>query len=125
MREAPQREVERGRIRGEAGSRHGAFSASGPLGWLLFIISSDGSDWLEAGLPPPAWEHVSVSLKHRTPSWKEMEWVREQFWLDEELVLQFSVPRSRHISYHDHCLHMWKPIGVDVPLPPPETVGPR
>ena len=102
----------------------GAFKISGPRGMELRIVASDGRDWAEAGLPPPVWEHVSVSLARRCPDWSEMEWVREQFWEPAELVLQFSVPRAVHISYHPYCLHMWRPIGVEVPVPPSATVAP-
>jgi hypothetical protein len=100
----------------------GPFKISGPLGMELRIIASDGRDWESRGLSLPVWEHVSVSLATRCPTWKEMEWVRDQFWAPEELVLQFSVPRSQHISLHPYTLHLWRPLGVDVPLPPTITV---
>ena len=82
---------------------------------------SEGED---AGLPLPRWEHVSVSLARRCPTWTEMEWVRDQFWEPHECVVQFSVPRAVHISHHPYCLHMWRPIGIEIPLPPSITVAP-
>lgn len=101
----------------------GAFKIA-PFGDQLRIVASDGRDWDEAGLPRPAWEHVSVSLERRTPTWKEMEWVRDQFWEPEECVMQLSVPRAQHINHHPYCLHLWRPVGVDIPLPPSITVAP-
>lgn len=101
----------------------GAFKIA-PFGDRLRIVSSDGRDWDEAGLPHPAWEHVSVSLERRCPTWTEMEWVRDQFWEPDELVVQFSVPRAQHVNHHPFCLHLWKPIGVAIPLPPSITVAP-
>lgn len=70
------------------------------------------------------WEHVSVSLPNRTPTWDEMEFVRELFWQDDETVMQLSVPRSEHISLHRYCLHLWRPTDVAVPVPPAWMVGP-
>jgi len=108
----------------DAGSGpQGAFRIA-PFGMRLNIIASDGRDWIEAGLPLPIWEHVSVSLANRTPTWREMEWVRDQFWEPDELVVQFSVPREQHVSWNDFTLHMWKPLGVVIPLPPSITVAP-
>jgi len=121
MRPAPTPEVERWRIEGGRGERYGAFRPPG-LGTPLLIIISDGTDWEKAGLDGPPWEHVSVSCKSRIPTWLEMEWVREQFFADDELVLQFSVPRKDHININSNVLHLWRPVGVDVPLPPRVTV---
>jgi hypothetical protein len=97
------------------------FVVHGPCGVDLKLMVSDGTDW---PFDAPAWEHVSVSTRSRTPNWREMEYVRSLCWADDELVLQFSVPRQKHINLHPYCLHLWRPIGVDIPLPPPETVGP-
>ena len=100
----------------------GAFLLPGPLGNTLSVVASNGRDWKLAGLAGEAWQHVSVSLPRRCPTWREMEWVREQFFNDDELVLQFSVPREKHINHHDYCLHLWKPTETAIPLPPMETV---
>ena len=86
----------------------------------LRIIACDGTDPEAQG-----WEHVSVSLAHRTPTWEEMEFVRDLFWLPEDTVLQFSVPREQHINAHPFCLHMWRKIGATVELPPPILVAPN
>lgn len=98
-----------------------------PFGQRMLIVASNGSDWIEAGLELPAWEHVSVSLAHRCPTWTEMEWVREQFFEPHETVVQFSVPRDEHIAGHTrrarYCLHLWRPIGIVIPRPPSSTVG--
>lgn len=101
--------------------RNGAFRIPTPTG-MLAVIVSDGSDWAESELPPPAWEHVSVSLAARCPTWSEMDFVKRIFWRDDELVLQFHVPREQHINCHPYCLHLWKPVGVTIPLPPTKAV---
>lgn len=78
----------------------------------LRVIASDGLGW----------DHVSVSLPTRTPTWEEMEFVRKLFFRDDEVVLQFGVPESAHINVHNFCLHWWRPQGVDIQLPPREMV---
>lgn len=85
------------------------------LGARLFVIASDGFGW----------EHVSVSLRHRTPTWDEMEFVRQLFWRDDETVMQLSVPRSEHLSMHRYCLHLWRPVDIEVPRPPAWMVAPE
>ena len=104
--------------------RNGAYKFPRPTGELLVFVS-DGSDWSEAGFAPPAWEHVSVSLVNRCPTWSEMDWVKDLFWHETECVIQFHVPKSEHINCHPFCLHCWKPIGIVLPQPPSATVAPR
>ena len=94
----------------------------GENGETLTIICSDGSGWKQEGLPGPVWQHVSVKCRDRTPTWAEMDYVKRIFWRDDELVMQFHVPRADHINIHDHVLHLWFPIGVTIPTPPKECV---
>ena len=79
----------------------------------LRIIASDGVGW----------EHVSVSLPNRCPNWREMCFVKGLFWDDEETVMQLHPPRSTYVNNHPHCLHLWRPTEVQIPLPPTDTVG--
>jgi hypothetical protein len=122
--------VEAGRQKGRAGypdtargQRQGVFVLSYPLGMRpLLVVASDGGDWVECGLPGPAWEHVSVSLRDRPPTWEEMAWVKHLFWDEEECVVQFHPPRSRYVNTHPFCLHLWAVVGVAFPTPPLEAV---
>lgn len=123
MRKAPPDKLERGRIRGgRMGSTAdegmaGAFFVQGPRGAQLVIISSGGDT--EFG-----WEHVSVSLEHRTPNWAEMCFVKELFWDDDEAVMQLHPAKANYVNYHPFCLHLWRPLKATIPLPPPILVGP-
>lgn len=109
----------------ESGERQGMFHARAPNGERLRIMVSDGTDWELSGLELPAWEHVSVSCERRCPTWQEMHWVKEQFWNDDETVIQFHPPRSDYVNFAAYCLHLWKPIGVEIPRPHHMTVGPK
>jgi len=97
------------------GANYGFFVI--PTGKTVLRVISSGSDG-----KPNEWEHVSVSLAERCPTWKEMERVRELFFSPEECVLQFSTPRSVKVNISKNCLHLWRQVGVTVPLPPVEYV---
>ena len=69
------------------------------------------------------WDHVSVSLSDRTPTWAEMERVKRMFFEPDEVAMQLHVAESNHISMMDYCLHIWRPHNEKIPLPPKIMVG--
>ena len=79
----------------------------------LMVIASDGEGW----------EHISVSLKHRVPNWKEMCFVKDLFWDDEDCVIQYHPPKSQYVNNCENCLHLWRPINEKIPIPPTLLVG--
>lgn len=113
--------LEEGRIRqgrmssSQSDGPYGAFIVHGPCGCGLTIVAS-GAD--ETG-----WEHVSVSTPRRPPNWQEMCFVKDLFWGEEECVMQLHPPKSEYVNNYPHCLHMWRPTKVDIPLPPSILVG--
>lgn len=68
------------------------------------------------------WEHVSVSYPNRTPTWEEMCRVKDIFWSDEECVVQYHPPKSEYVNIHPYCLHLWRKIGEEYPMPPKHYV---
>lgn len=99
---------------------NGAFRIPSRPGQVPFmVIASDGA--VEEG--QQAWEHVSVSLPNRCPTWEEMCSIKALFWDDDDTVVQYHAPRSDWVNNHQFCLHMWRPVGVDVPRPPSIMVG--
>jgi hypothetical protein len=116
--------IERGRIpdgyySSESGDSFGAFILQyGETAALRIIANSADHDsgW---------WEHVSVSLPNRTPTWEEMCWVKDLFWKEDECVVQFHPPRKDYVNCHPFTLHMWRPTRKKMPMPDPITVGPR
>jgi hypothetical protein len=150
--------VEKARTGGTPGDGpYGAFNLWCPVHErMLVVVTTDGrfvQEDMDAANTDPVlkghtfdashpifwWEHVSVSGKYYTPNWAEMCWVKDQFWLPEEVVVQFHVPPEEHINIAKTCLHLWRlkpkcmPI-VDVtdptlcvshiPRPPGIAVGP-
>ena len=70
------------------------------------------------------WDHVSVSRPSRTPTWGEMEHVKRMFFATDETAMQLHVPEAQHLSYHPHCLHLWRPHDQTIPRPPALMVAP-
>lgn len=102
----------------------GAFMVVGPLGRKLGIIANDSSQWLAEGMPGDPWEHVSVSTERpdRTPTWAEMDYVKDLFWGPDEAVAQLHVPKADHVNVFPGCLHLWRPVSGWPMLPPKECV---
>lgn len=69
------------------------------------------------------WEHVSVSLPNRCPTWEEMCFIKDLFWSDDEAVMQLHPRRADYVNNHPYCLHLWRPLDAAIPLPPSEMVG--
>src|SRR5580658_4748259 len=44
-------------------------------------------------------EHVSVSLAHRCPTWEEMCKIKDLFWDDEDVVVQFHPAKSEYVNF--------------------------
>ncbi len=101
----------------DSSGMNGAFMV--PCGRVVLgVVASDGRDWEQERLPLPKFDHVSVSLPARCPTWEEMEFIKRLFFRPEEMAVQYHVPIKRHINRNNHCLHIWRPIGVEFPMPP-------
>jgi hypothetical protein len=77
----------------------------------LRVIASGG----EGGM---GWDHLSVSCRTRVPEWGEMMLVQRLFFEPHEVVVQFGLPKSKHVNVHPFVLHWWRPRAVMLPLPP-------
>lgn len=96
----------------ESYGNNGAFMV--PFESFTFcVIASDGEGW----------EHVSVSLPTRTPSWKQMCFIKNLFWDDDDCVVQYHPAKSDYINNHPNCLHIWRPTDQKIPVPDPILVG--
>lgn len=96
--------------RQETNANYGYFEIKRPTGLLRAISSGVSND--------TGWEHVSVSLANRCPTWDEMCYVKHLFWRDDETVIQFHPKASKYKNEMLYCLHLWKKIGEDHELPP-------
>lgn len=99
----------------EGGATEGCFWIPDPRGGpALAVIASSGAGW----------DHVSVSLPHRCPTWAEMERVKRLFFREGETAMQLHVPATDHVNHHPYCLHLWRPLDREIPRPPAIFVGP-
>lgn len=104
----------------ESGANYGFFVIP-YRGHILRAISSGSS-------PNPLpnhhsqWEHVSVSLENRCPTWEEMHFVKELFWKDDEVVMQLHPAKENYINCHPYTLHLWRSQIDPIPLPPKDAV---
>lgn len=135
MRTKPTDFVEDHRVDGPRGCNSGAFIFKKGAAHLRVIVS-DGLGW----------DHVSVSLPTRCPTWEEMCYIKSLFFEDEERVMQLHPEKSKWINNHPFCLHLWRPQtkeeieqrksdwgeewiygdidpAGEIPLPPSHTVG--
>lgn len=62
------------------------------------VIASDGMGW----------EHVSVSLPNRCPTWEEMCFIKDIFWEPQDFVIQIHPIEDDYINNHPYCLHLWR-----------------
>ena len=95
----------------EDSGNNGAFFLPHPnkASSLVFkVIASDGGGW----------EHVSVSLPGRCPTWDEMCHIKGVFWDESDCVVQFHPPKSQYVNHHSFCLHLWRPVGQQIQTPP-------
>lgn len=91
--------------------RNGCFLLPGPhKRERLFAVVSDQMGW----------EHVSVSpmREKRCPTWEEMCYIKDMFWDKDEVVIQYHPAESNYVNMHPFTLHLWKPVGLAVPIPP-------
>lgn len=138
MKYPPTPEVEKCRVAGPFGDNFGFFKIKhGAVRLNCQVASGMG------------WDHVSVSLPFRCPTWEEMDFVKDLFFNPDEVVMQLHVAKTDHINRHPYCLHLWRPQKMDevldnkerwqasgekmppesfwstyppIPLPPKETV---
>jgi hypothetical protein len=69
------------------------------------------------------WEHLSVSRRHRCPTWEEMCLFKDLFWRGDEAVMQLHPAQSEYVNVHPFCLHLWRPTDQPIPMPPKSMVG--
>ena len=73
------------------------------------------------------WEHVSIAPYDRrtVPSWDDMCRLKDMFFEDDEVVVQYHPAKSQYVNNLPNCLHLWRPIDEALPTPPSIMVGIR
>jgi hypothetical protein len=117
-----------------ADGNNGAFHIESPEpGWTLALIASDGEGWEHVSVHAYRTRQVDVvgllgraesTPKMRTPTWKEMSYVKRLCWDAEDVVMQLHPRESEYVNCHPNVLHLWRPTTASIPTPPVEFVGP-
>lgn len=68
------------------------------------------------------WDHISIAHRYRDPEWLTMCKLKELFFDDDEVVVQYHPKKEDYINIHPHCLHLRKPQNEEVVHPPKELV---
>ena len=101
----------------ESFGNRGAFEIKMNATTTAFVIASNKLNW----------EHVSVSIiednEKLMPTWDEMCFIKNLFWDEEDCVIQYHPPKSQYVNNDINVLHLWRPIGIEIPLPPSILVG--
>ena len=104
--------------------------------WLQTIVSQDEQ-----------WQHVAVVVlkgnpykigkinnnnkkksswgKQSTipPTWNMMSFIKDIFWDDTQYVVQYHPSKINYVNNHKGCLHLFRPVGKILPIPPIEMIG--
>ena len=90
----------------------------GGAGWVgvkgrsLWVVFSWGGGW----------DHVSVSLPSRCPTWEEMCAVKDVFFREDECCVEYHPRKADYVNNHPYCLHIWRPQLAELPVPPRNMV---
>jgi hypothetical protein len=101
-------------------------TAGDPYGWFEIPIKPGGPllrMQVSPGYDKFEFEHVSVSLAHRCPTWEEMCLVKDLFWDAEDVVVQFHPAKSEYVNLAKHCLHLWRWTKGEFPQPARIEIG--
>jgi hypothetical protein len=134
------KKVNRFRVREGAYATDDSYGNVGAFGVMTFndgrhihlqVIASVGGGW----------DHVSVSPvgPQRTPTWEEMCYVKDLFFTEDEVCVQYHPAKKDYVNHHPFTLHIWRPQtdderqllyangcddGPDFPTPGPLPVPP-
>jgi len=98
----------------------------------MFRFSVDGNFVRCIASDGMGWKHVSVSLEYepkKCPKWSLMCKIKDLFWDEFDVVVQFHPRKKDYVNFHQGCLHLWQPFAdgapLDFPCPPSYMVGPK
>jgi hypothetical protein len=95
---------------------NGAF-AIGLKDCRALCIASDGMGWKHVSA------HIFEKGIEKIPTWEQMCILKDLFWDEDDCVMQLHPPKKDYINNHKNCLHLWRPIGKEIPTPDPIMVG--
>lgn len=100
-------------------------ASSGNCGYFVVPIPESRRNFNVIVSDGGGWDHVSVSLPDRCPTWEEMCAIKRLFFAPDEVVMQLHPAERNYRNCHPYCLHLWRPQEQTIPLPDPLMVAPE
>lgn len=95
------------------------YGVNGDAGNGIFKVYVSGKSFYCIASNGGGWEHVSIHRPNgKLPTWEEMCAIKDMFFNEEEVVVQYHPRKSEYVNIHEGCLHLWKPTTVEMPTPP-------
>lgn len=121
MKSKPNKKLEKYRIKtgvlrsNKSHGNNGVFLIPHKRNIELKVVVSEGLGW----------DHVSVSLPNMVPTWSMMCFVKDLFFDEDEVVIQYHPKKECYVNFHPYCLHLWRSQTITFPTPPACMVGPK
>ncbi len=94
-----------------------------PFGWFMIPSNKDGRMIaVQADATHNEWEHISCSMRNRCPTWEEMCYLKNLFWDESQIAVQFHPAKEDYVNVAKFCLHIWVYKGF-MPRPKKNLVG--
>ena len=103
------------------GDQYGWFEIPSPT----FPTQDQHTLFVMAAPPDGEWQHISVSKRRKPPTWAEMCYIKDLFFDENEVVVQFHPAKKDYVNFAKNCLHLWKWNAGEFPVPDPVLVGPK
>ena len=95
------------------------YGANGDAGNGIFKVYVSGKSFVCIASNGGGWDHVSIHRPNgKLPTWDEMCAIKDMFFDEDEVVVQYHPRKSEYVNIHEGCLHLWKPTMVEMPTPP-------
>lgn len=52
-----------------------------------------------------------------------MCFIKDTFWNKDECCIEYHPAKKDYVNNHEYCLHIWKPINLEIPMPPSIMIG--
>ena len=85
-----------------------------------FLVPIGGEMWFVRISDGGGWRHLSISNAKRKlmPSWEIMCRVKDLFYGDDEVAVQYHPSKENYVDIHPYCLHLWQSLDEPMPTPP-------
>lgn len=88
-----------------------------------FLIPATGHPAAVIASDQDGWEMVSIAHCERPLTLAEVDAIRDLFWSQDDVVIQFHFPHQDRKGQHRYAVKLWRRAGQDAQLPPRHLLG--